>query len=225
LPPWPDAAVTSISSNRRSSSRRSRHDVDEGRHLGTQDQVRHRASGCLVRLHDPVGACETELLRGVLVRRARDDEEVGLHGTRRQRDVEVVRVVVRCRDQAAGPLEPGLPQVIVVGAVSLEEQHTFLLGGLLRLRAEVEHDERRAFVPELVGHTPAHATEAADDVVAAQRLDRLSPPPLCQRPADHSTCDRLDQERPDVGKDSDPARTRTIVMIAPSRWAAPCRDR
>src|SRR5919201_1518673 len=48
----------------------------------------------------------------------------------------------------------------------------FLRGRLLRVLAEVEDDEGRPRVPELVRDAPADPTESADDVVVAQCLDR-----------------------------------------------------
>src|SRR5213078_3532393 len=78
-----------------------------------------------------------------------------------------------------------------------------LLGRFLRLQAVVEDDERRTLVTELLRDAPPHATEPADDVVLPQRLDRHSPPSLRPQPADHTARDRLDDERADVGKDTD----------------------
>ena len=70
-------------------------------HLRLQHEVRHRAAGGRVRHDDAVGAREQELLLGVLVGGARDDLDVGPHVARRERDVEVVGVVVRGDDEAA----------------------------------------------------------------------------------------------------------------------------
>src|SRR6266508_6213954 len=60
-------------------------------------------------------------------------------------------------------------------------------------------------MPELLGDAPPDAAEPADDVVVAQRLDRLPPPPFSPEPADDPSRDRLDDERADVRKDTDPS--------------------
>src|SRR5439155_6905675 len=75
------------------------------------------------------------------------------------------------------------------------------------------------FMAELLGDASSDTPEAADDVVVAQRLDRPSPPPLRPETADHSSSDRLDDQRADVRKDTDPGEheedrqdTRGVVL-------------
>ena len=88
---------------------RRRDDVEERRHLRLDQQVRHHAAGDRVRRHDAVGARESDLFLGLLVGRARDDDDVRPLRLDRERDVEVRRVVVGRSDEPARVLEPGSP--------------------------------------------------------------------------------------------------------------------
>src|SRR5207302_7882306 len=111
---------------------------------------------------------------------------------RGERDVEVVGVGVRRRDEAARPLEPGLREVLVLDAIPLDEERARLTRRLDRVLAEVEDDERHAVRPELLRHAAADAAVAADDEVVLQSLDRPLPPSLGERAGDGVARDGLD---------------------------------
>src|SRR6266540_2198816 len=185
------------------SARRSRDHVDERGHLRLEDEVRHHSPRRRVRLDDAVRPCELELPARVLVRRPRHDQDVRLRGPGRERDVEVVRVVVRGGDEPARPLQACLAEIVVARPIALDEEDVLLGGGFLRGLAEVEDDERHVRLAELLGDAPADTTEPADDVVVAQPLQRSSHPPLRPHAADDPAGDRLDDEGTDVGKDTD----------------------
>ena len=178
------------------------HDLEERGHLRAQDERRHLLAGRRVRLDDAVRAGSSQLLGHVRLGGARNDQQVRPDRSRGQRDVEVVDVRVRRRDEALRVRDAGRLEILVVRPVALDVQGTVLAGALDRLLVEVEHDVADARLAELLAHAAADPSVAADDVVLGELLDRPLPPSFGHCPGEDSTRDPLDQDRRDEGKDS-----------------------
>ena len=141
-----------------------------------EHEIRKDSPGGRVREHDAIGAGQQQLLFRVLVGCARDDRQVGMRGARRQRDVEVVRIRVGRRHEALRTLETRPREILVLGAVALDEEHVVLARGLDCVVAVVEHDEGDVRTAEFVGHALPDAAEPADDEVVLEPFDRLNLP-------------------------------------------------
>ena len=98
---------------------------------------------------DAISARELQLALRVLVGGARDDDQVRASGARRERNVEVVGIGVGRGDEPDGVLQPGLAQVLVLGAVALDEELVLLAREGDRVVVEVEHDIAHARGTEL----------------------------------------------------------------------------
>ena len=129
-----------------------------------------------------------------------------MRGARRQRDVEVVRIRVGRRHEALRTLETRPREILVLGAVALDEEHVVLARGLDCVVAVVEHDEGDVRTAEFVGHALPDAAEPADDEVVLEPFDRPPPPPLRDRARHDAAGDRLDDNGPDIAEDRDPAQ-------------------
>src|SRR5437667_460489 len=81
----------------------------------------------------------------------------------------------------AHAVETRLREILVLGAVSFDEEIAGLARRGQRIGAEVEHDVRDARRTKLLADAPSHAAVAADDEVVAQALDRPPPPSLSER--------------------------------------------
>src|SRR6266511_342003 len=185
---------------------RRRHDVEKSGYLRLEHEVRHHAPRGRVGSDDAVRARELQLLLGILVACARDDRELGPLRAGGERDVEVVGVGVGRGNEAARAFKPGFRQVLVLGAVALDEEVTRLGRRGKRVVTEVEHDVGDAGGAKLLPDPPPHAAVAADDEVVTQPFDRLPPPALSDRSREDPAGDRLDDGSADVRKDSHAAQ-------------------
>src|SRR5712691_9604109 len=180
---------------------RVRDDVEERRYLGFHKQVRHHSTCRRVGKYDSIGAREAQLLLRLLVRCTRDDYEVRTLCLRRERDVEIVGVVIRGCYKPTRPTQTCTCEMLVFRSVALDEEDVLFARAVDCRLAEVQHDERRVRATELLGHPPANPSETADDVVVVQPFDRPSPPPFTPRIGDDAASDQLDESGRDVGED------------------------
>ena len=141
---------------------------------------------------------------------ARDDLDVGADVARRERDVEIVGVVVRCGDDAGARgrcLPAGGPR---------PRSRRPRSGGRRapcsgdRSSLKSSDDVRHVRGAELLGHAAADAAVAADDEVVAQALDRSLPSPFVENAGQDTAGDRFDDNRAGVRDDRQAAVTRTI---------------
>jgi hypothetical protein len=194
-------------------------ELEERGHLRLECELGHLGSGGSVGLHDAVGAREHELPLGLPRRGARNDHQVGSLRTRRKRDVEVLRIRVRRREQPACPLDPDALKVAVVGAASLAVEDAALLRHVDRVVTRVEHDERLPGGLELLGRTATHAAVAADDEVIFDVLDRAHPLLVPSRVARNLARDRLGGPRCRIPEDSHAAHGEQDGQVL-RPWAA-----
>ncbi len=206
------------------------HRVEERGHLGPQHEIRHHLPGRRIRKDNAVGPREHELSLGIGVRRASDDREIRPRSTRRENDVEVGDIGVGRGDQPASALDTGALQVVVAGRVAGHEQIAPRFRRRDRRIALVEHDVRDVGLPELFGDAAAHTAVAADDVVVAQLVDRLPPPPFDERARQHASRHRLDDNGTGVRdnrqpRDQEDDRQRARRVVGRNRVEARERDR
>ena len=126
----------------------------------------------------------------------------GRCAARRQRDVEVVGVVVGGDDEAACAVETRAsrgPRPRSPFPSIRRSPCSFAAATASSL--EVEHDVGDAGMPELLGHAPADAAVAADDEVVVHAFDRSLPPPLGQRAREHAARYGLDDNGARVADD------------------------
>ena len=98
-------------------------------------------------------------------------------------------------------LEPRLGEVLVLGAVALDEEVAPLLRDRERVLVEVEHDVLDARLAKLGCDSPADTAVPADDVVVAQGLDRHASPSFGEHSGQDSAGDDLDERARDVEED------------------------
>ena len=206
-----------------------RHDrVDEFDRRRPHRQAGHPPPADRVRRDDAVGARQPELRFGVGPVGSRDDEDVGPQHPRRQRDVDILRVVVDRRNQPARPIDRCGGEHRDVRGAAVDDRMAIGRGPLERLFVHVDHDEADALALEIARDLAADAAVAAQHEMItharhlplhAPRLDREAEMPLenvaherQQRIGQHAEADEDDDHRPDFA-----ARAQRCRLAAPDR--------
>lgn len=152
---------------------------------------------------------------------ARDHARSGVQRLRRERYDEILGVVAGHREHAGRALDTGGDERIVGGRIGMDVRGVRMLGQILvePLLVDFDDHERPAGHRELARDVVAHAADAAEDVVARERIDHVQHPSALEGRIElsfededgergHQVADRADAGDRDRDREHAPARTR-----------------